>query len=63
VITAGLLGLVNQSRTRPPGAAAIVRVDASADGPEADGAEADGPPAAAGVTGGVAVAAMTPSSR
>jgi hypothetical protein len=54
VITAGLLGLVNQSLTRAlaaPRSACPV------------GASSVGPPAAAGVTGAVAVAAMTPSSR
>ena len=59
MITAGLLGLVNQSRTRPPAGPR----SAGPAGAAADGPEADGPAAAAGVTGGVAVAAMTPSSR
>jgi hypothetical protein len=54
VITAGLLGLVNQSLTRP---LAAPRAAGPADGSSAV------TPAAAGVTGAVAVAARTPSSR
>jgi hypothetical protein len=54
VITAGLLGLVNQSRTRGPAAPRSL-------GPA--GGSSAGTPATAGVAGPVAVAAMTPSSR
>ena len=70
MITAGLLGLVNQSLTRAlAGPRSACAVGDSPDGPVAaapDGpvaAAPDGPVAAAGVVGAVAVAATTPSRR